>query len=56
MDMQNTYQVQDQDTKVLTQLDVKVNILLTRGKHMHDHIISLRGEILAPHKISLIPH
>ena len=24
---------------------VRVSILLTHGKHLHDHIISLRGEI-----------
>jgi hypothetical protein len=28
-------------------LYVRVDILLTRGNHLHDRIISLRGEVLA---------
>ena len=31
-------------TMLFTQLLVRAGILLTRGKHLHDHIIPLRGE------------
>jgi hypothetical protein len=34
------------------QLCVRVGILLPSGKHLHNHIISLRGEVSA-HKTSL---
>jgi hypothetical protein len=30
-------------TTLLTQLCIKVSILLTRGQHLHNRIISLRG-------------
>ena len=33
---------------------VRVGILLTRGKHLHDRTISLRGEVWN-HKTSLMP-
>ena len=36
------------------QLYVRVGILFTYGKHLHDHIISQRGEVWA-HTISLTP-
>ena len=39
-------------TMLLTLLYVRVVILLTCGKHLHDHIISLRGEVWA-HKTSV---
>jgi len=32
---------------------VRIDILVTCGKHLHDHIISLRGKVWA-HKTSLI--
>jgi len=35
-------------------LYARVGILLTRGKHLHDRIISLKGEVWA-HKTSLAP-
>jgi hypothetical protein len=34
---------------------VKVDILLTSGKHLHDRIISLRGEIWAHHSSLTLP-
>jgi len=39
---------------LLTQLYVRVDILLSCGKYLHDRFISLRGEIWA-HKNSLTP-
>jgi hypothetical protein len=33
---------------LFARLFVGVGILLTRGKHLHDRIISLRGEVWAP--------
>ena len=39
-------------TMLLTLLYVRVGILLTCGKHLHDHIISLRGEVWV-HKTSV---
>jgi len=33
---------------LIARLYVSVGILLSCGKHLHDHIISLRGEVLGP--------
>jgi hypothetical protein len=41
-------------TTLLTQLYLRVDILFTCGKHLHDCIISLSGDSLA-HKNNLIP-
>ena len=40
--------------KIIARLCVRVGILNTRGKHLHDHIISIRGDIWV-HKSSLTP-
>ena len=39
---------------LFVRLYVRVGILLTCGKHLHDRIISLRGEVWS-HKASLVP-
>jgi hypothetical protein len=43
------HQVQDKDlaffTTLLIQVSVSIGISLTSGKHLHDCIISLRGEV-----------
>ena len=38
---------------ILTQLYVRGDILLTNGTHLHEYIISLRGEGVQGHKTSL---
>ena len=43
----NTYTIRLYIITLFTQLYVRVGILLTSGKYLHDHIISLRGEIRA---------
>ena len=40
---------------IFVQLYVRVSILLTCGKRLHDRIISLREQVWA-HTTSLIPH
>ena len=52
------HQVQDKDlaffTTLLIQVSVSIGISLTCGKHLHDCIISLGGEV-RDHKTRVIP-
>jgi hypothetical protein len=44
-DIMNKVQDLDSTRMLLTQLYVRVGVLLTCGKHLHDYIISRRGKI-----------